>query len=152
MRLLSLLITTLALQGCVIHYWPPIPTTQHTDIPVDIELTMSPTFTAPPIVTPLGKEESKVPITETVIVSESCERFQWTKQPIAPPQATFVKDMLANREEYTPGEINDILLDYVFSLRRFLSDGYQSLRQEYVSYLTRCGYEPDGSLPERLYP
>ena len=90
-------------------------------------------------------------VTEEVVVTELCERFVWPNATDSPPQADFVQEVLANRAQYTPEQINDALLDYVFTLRTFMEAGYSQMREEYTDYLKRCGYEPDTTLPKHLY-
>lgn len=90
--------------------------------------------------------------TEEVVVTELCDKFRWPDDLPPPPQAEFVSEVLEDRDQYTAEQINEVLLDYVFTLRGYMDKGYRKMRNEYLSYLQRCGYGLDDQLPDHLYP
>lgn len=152
MKGLILAVACVSVSGCVFNIYPTLPPMDLQTASQNTEVTVS--MTPPPHSEPIITKTVTPPVVETRIVTvpESCERFTWTKPSSVPPQAGFVADVLSKRDDYTPQEINNLLLEYIFSLRQYVTVSYQDLRVEYLAYLKRCEYPNDKEIPENPYP
>lgn len=143
----------LGLGGCVVYVQVPKSDQTHTT-QQSVQIVMPTPEPATPSPETVAEEPEPTVVTKVVtkVVGEPCERFQWPEIAAAPPQAEFVTDVLTKRDAFSPEQINDILLDYIYALRTYMNVGYSGLRDGYLAYLDRCGYEEDIQLPESIYP
>lgn len=147
-RHLVIFVTTLTLTGCMtLHVHPPSPGSNTITTKVDMDsLISTPEDNTPPPAEPTVIEK----VVE--VNGEECERFYWPKTISEPPKASFVKEVMENRDQYSAERINEILLDYIVELRAYMDLGYAIIREEYMAYLARCEYVPRRVLPDKLYP
>jgi hypothetical protein len=142
----------LNLGGCVVNVYPNIPTVGLQTAKQNTEVTVSVAQTPPTDPEVSGPVPTPVLEPPTDTAPEACERFVWTDSGATPPQAGFVADVLTKRDEYTPQKINNLLLEYIFSLRQYVTTSHQDLRTEYLEYLKRCEYPNDKEIPKTPYP